>query len=247
MKILLLSIFMLLYIHAETNAMTTTGDNSPIIKDTKGNVYVTYHVMRPSGEKPLYVLDATVPSFNENEADTKVVVNLFNDLFKHNNEIVYIRFDTYVGGSIGLKDKMPSSYGDIRAGVVFELDDWLDGFGGKRSNYRYGYVIESTDGSITWDGARYSMLLFPDNYNAFFNVNYSSSFQFEGLAKIKITGLHGMMWIEIIPTLPVGDLKLAYDEVVKKLSSTTDEVVKKQSSTTDDRLPVYDPWPEYPY
>ena len=136
------------------------------------------------------------------------------------NEIIYIRFYTYVGGSIGLKNKNPTEYGDVRAGVVFKLDNCFDGFGGKRSDYTYGYSIESTDGSITRDGARYSMLLFPNNYNSFFDVNYSSSMTFEGLAKIKITGSHGMHWIEIIPTLPIGDLKQAYDKVQKNLNST---------------------------
>ncbi len=212
------SIFFLLsvYIHAVTN--NTTGNNSPMIKGTEKDVYVTYHAINPSEEKSLYVMDVMAPPYNKNESDTRKIVNLFNDLYKHNNEIIYIRFYTYVGGSIGLKDKMPSAYGAVRAGVVFKLDDWLDGFDGNRSNYTYGYLIESTDGSITWDGSRQSMLLFPNNYNAFFNVNYSSSMTFEGLAKIKITGSHGMHWIEIIPTLPIGDLKQSYDKVVKKLN-----------------------------
>lgn len=220
----LLCFLLLLGIHSVARSeqinQHSSGDDATNIGIVQGDVvYKIYQIRRRASTKPLHVLDVTVPPFNENDADTTKLVQLFNELFKHDQEIIYIRFYTYVGGSVGLNSKMLSNYGEVRAGVVFKLDDWLDGFGGNRDNYTYGYVIESTDGSILWGSSRYSALLFPDKDNAFFDISYSSGMSFEGLAKIKISSSHGMSWIEIVPTLPVGDLKEAYDGAKVKLDS----------------------------
>ena len=196
----------------------TTGSNSPIIKYTRGDVHITYQATRATRAKRLPVLSFSPPRNTDNpfEGDTDPV-KMFNELYSHNGEIVYFSLSQFIGtqllGVVGYDDIIKDTR--VKAGFVSELKEYdIDSFGGDSSNYSRGYYIESK-GSVTWAaGSRRSLLLLPDKGNAFFDTYYAKNFSLKGLARIKISSLNGMQWIEIYPVLPVGDLQEAYDEIV---------------------------------
>lgn len=217
MKKFLFGIF-LMFISTFTNSQTiqdTRGDNSPIISNVHGNVNYTVTIIgkKPTAKK-VTVLDIVLPrNSEEEESNTKTLLKFFDDLNKLNGQIIYIRFSTYVGAGIGIED-VPKNR-SIRAGVVFDLtgSEVLDGFGGERDNYEYAYSVELNKYRDAWSRSIQSTLLFPKKGNAFFDVHYMKSMTFEGLAKVKVSGMQGFQWIEIIPAEPFGDLKEQYDEI----------------------------------
>ena len=196
------------------SAQTTSGDRSPAISGVSGDVKIDYSITvvgKTKRTKPLPVLDVSLPRNNEDVRNTTKLVKFFDDLNELSGQIIYIRFSTYVGAGFGIKD-VPAGQ-PVRAGVVFNLADFLDGFGGNREDYEYGYSIEVDDYRPQWGHSRQSTLLFPKRGNAFFDVHYMKAMRFEGLAKVKVSGMQGFEWIEIIPAQPVGDLLDQYDKI----------------------------------
>jgi len=199
---------------------TTTGSNSPAVSNVTGDVTIDYSITivgDTKKTKPLPVLDITLPRNNEDITDTTKLIKFFDDLNELNGKIIYIRFYTYVGAGFGIKDIPENRV--VRAGVVFDLAPLLDGFGGDRGSYEYGYSIELDSYREQWGLSRQSTLMFPKRGNAFFDVHYMKSMRFEGLAKVKISGMQGFEWIEIIPAQPVGYLLEQYEEINAKMES----------------------------
>lgn len=184
-------------------------------------LYSTWH------SQPLNIIDIAVPRNNEkSEFNTDVfslkemddrIIDIFDELQEYNDKIVYIRFYTYVGAGSGIND-LPKNQ-KIKAGVVYNLDLVLDGFGGNQDDYSYGYSVELDTYREQWGSSRKSTLLFPAAGNAFFDVHYVKSMRFEGLAKIKVSGTQGFQFIEVVPTIPFGDLKKKYDDAKNRLAS----------------------------
>ena len=201
-------------------SIITKGDQSPAI-NTSGDVVIDYstttisQAKKSPHSKPLQVLGHSLPRNNEDNNHTNNIINYFDDLQKLDGEIIYIRFSTYVGAGIGIDDVPKDNI--VRAGVVFDLSNYLDGFGGNHDDYQYGYSVELDEYRDYWNNSRQSTILFPKKGNAFFDVHYMKSMNFEGVAKIKISDMQGFQWIEIIPADLEGDLKDQYDEVRSKI------------------------------
>ena len=118
----------------------TSGDRSPAISGVSGDVAIDYSITivgKTKQTKPLPVLDVSLPRNNEDVRDTSKLVQFFDDLNELSGQIIYIRFSAYVGAGFGIKD-VPAGQ-PVRAGVVLDLSEFLDGFGGNRENYEYGY------------------------------------------------------------------------------------------------------------
>src|SRR5262249_42942294 len=83
--------------------------------------------------KELKLVVVDLPSNNEDERNTKEIINFFDQLQGLDGEIIYLRFATYVGAGFGFND-VPKNR-PIRAGAIFDVQenyDLLDGFGGRR-------------------------------------------------------------------------------------------------------------------
>ena len=202
------------------DSQVTTGDKSPAI-NTSGDVVIDYstttinQVKKSPHSKPLILLDRSLPNNNEDENSTSEIISYFDDLQKLDEETIYIKFSTYVGAGIGIDDVPKNN--EIRAGVVFNLGDYIDGFDGVRDDYQYGYSIELDEYRDNWNNSRQSTILFPTKGDAFFKVHYGKNMRFEGVATINILDLQSFQWIEIIPADLVGDLKDQYDEIKAKI------------------------------
>lgn len=204
-----------------TPSIITKGNQSPAI-NASGDVVIDYSTTtinqanKSPHSKPLPLLDHSLPRNSvENDNSISEIISYFDDLQKLDGEIVYIRFSTYVGAGIGIDDVPKDN--KIRAGVIFNLSNYLDGFGGNHDDYQYGYSIEVDEYRDNWNNSRQSTILFPKKGNAFFDVHYMKSMNFEGVAKIKISAMQGFQWIEIIPADLEGDLKDQYDEIRSKI------------------------------
>jgi hypothetical protein len=204
---------------------TTLGNNSPAISNIRGDVHIKYEGETKYQPVHLDFVNIRLPRNNEksfgnddifsfSEMDDRIV-GVFDDLVSHDDRIVYIRFSTYVGAGIGL-DEVPKNQ-SVRAGVIFEVAGMLDGFGGNVAAYDYGYTVSLDTYREKWHRSREITLLFPRQGNAFFDVHYVKSMNFEGVAKIKVSGMQGLLYVEIIPIIPTDDLLLAYNELKKKI------------------------------
>jgi hypothetical protein len=213
----------------ETASSSTTSINGPVVSGVAGNVSIEYkYHSEPTIDLP--IIDLRFPPNNGNEKlygatlnDEKInelIISGFDELNAHAGKLVYIKFYTYVGFGAGIEHVTHSK--NPRAGVVYEdnIYEFLDGFGGDRSNIKYGYAIELNDYRNSWGGSNRSVIIFPMIGNAFFDVNFMKSMQFEGIAKIKISGMQGGQFIEIIPSLPVGNLAKAYDVAKDKVNKS---------------------------
>ena len=165
--------------------------------------------------KALKLVAINLPRNNEDERDTNKIIAFFDQLQGLDGEIVYFRLNTYVGAGFGF-DNVPKNRA-VRAGAIFDISNYLDGFGGKRSNYEYGYSVELSGYRNQWGRNRQSTILFPEAGNTFFDVHYMKAFSLDGLAKIRISDMQGFQWIEIVPAQPFGDLLAKYEEIREKL------------------------------
>lgn len=202
---------------AADTSQTSHGACSPNILSNPGIVIcnVTQYIDKKGTTRALKLVAMELPRNNEDEHDTTAIVDFFDQLQGLDGEIIYLRLSTYVGAGFGIDD-VPGNR-SIRAGAVFELKPFLDGFGGNWSEYEYGYSVVLKEYRKKWGRNDRSTLLFPKSGNAFFDVHYMKSFSVDGLAKIRLSDMQGSQWVEIVPVQPFGDLMDKYDEIREKL------------------------------
>ena len=210
-------------------AKTTDTQNNVSNVEAGRDVHITQTIntYRTDNKKVvLPILDIRIPpnnnpSFLSTDEDSLPEVNRqlvehLDNLNKLDEKFVYIRFHTYVGAGFGLHEVAKSQ--DIKAGVVYELQNYVDGFGGNLKDYAYGYAVELSEYRNEWGGAMRSILLFPAKGNPFFNAHYMKAMTFEGFAKIRVSGMQGNQFIEVTPAEPIGYYQNAYDEAKDKIS-----------------------------
>ena len=212
------------------------GACSPNIVTNMGPVTCIIQYGYSGSTRELKLVAMELPPNNVDLNDTQVIIDFFDQLQKLDGKIVYLRLYMYPGAGAGFNDVSKKSR--VRAGILFDwqlngkckggedaCSEFLDGFGGNRSEYGHAYRVELPDYRPEWGGDiklkccgnRASTLLFPKSGNAFFDVHYMKSFSLDGLAKIRISDMQGFQWIEIVPAQPFGSLLEKYDEILEKL------------------------------
>ncbi|QCG89356.1 hypothetical protein [Azospirillum sp. TSH100] len=209
-----------------SNKQIINGDNNTSVANVNGNVTIEKDSEAKKFADNIKHLLINFPRNNEKawgnddifsfaEMDGKIV-SVFDKLFELNGSIIYIRFSTYVGAGFGIND-LPKEQ-KIKAGVLFDLGQ-IDGFGGDISNYVYGYQVKLDSYREKWGKGIEATLLFPKSGNAFFEVHYMKSMNFEGMARVKISGIQGSQFIEIIPVVPTDSMIAKYNQIKSKVGS----------------------------
>jgi hypothetical protein len=194
------------------------GACSPNVLSNPGTVSIICNVTQYTERgrtKALKLVAMELPRNNEDDNDTKAIIDFIDQLQKLDGQIVYLRLYTYPGAGMGL-DNVPKNR-RVRAGVVFDLGDLLDGFGGEPSDYKFGYSVQLRGYRQQWGMNIRSTILFPKSGNAFFDVHCMKSFSLDGLAKIRLSDIQGFQFIEIVPAQPFGDLLDKYEDTREKL------------------------------
>jgi hypothetical protein len=210
----------------------TSGGCSPVVSDTTGNVSITLNCNfgGDSGETfDVELIRATLACNSAVERRDIAEGNLARggpldsarDLFRRlqglDDEFVYVDLSIWVGYGCGLADvaeEPPPTWG-----VVYQLAEYLDGFTGNDAAYAYGYHIDYPNFTDEIGDNRTSTLLLTRSDDAFFTARYGKAMTLEGVAKVRITGIQGFQFIELVPATPIGGLAQHYARFKRYLKS----------------------------
>ncbi len=227
----LLAVFVMFFAVAIANAQnTTTGDCSPIVTNTKGNVTLNCTITRDEGGNfDVKFIRATLACNSRVEMQDIArgenvrggpldsARSLIGSLQSLDDEFVYVDISIWVGYGCGLEEISDQPL--PKWGVVYRFLDYLDGFNGNSAAYALGYHFEFPQYSDEISNNITSTLLFTKGDDAFFTARYSKAIVLEGLAKVRVSSVQGFQFIELIPAAPIGGLAKYYSDFKRLIRS----------------------------